>query len=98
MESLKDMYAKYETESKNKKKSTSGVSSEMIRNDIMKVFDETKMPRLLLSAAVKVVKELKVNTYKDVNYSTFRAAVLYGKVFKMEKDTQERVWIVKVVA
>jgi|LGVF01.2.fsa_nt_gb hypothetical protein len=99
MENLKDMYAKYEKESKEKSaKNTSGVSSDMIRKDIMRVFNETKMPKLLLSAAIQVVKEVNVARYKDVNYSTFRAAVQYGKMFKMEKDTQERVWLVKVTA
>ena len=97
MENLKDMYVKYEKESKEKtKKNPSGVSSDTIRKDIMKVFDETKASRLLLSAAIKVVKEVNAVKYKDVNYSTFRAAVLYGKTFKMEKDTQERVWLIKV--
>ena len=102
MENLKDMYAKYEKESKEKtgkaNKNPNGVSSDVIRKDIMKVFDETKTPKLLLSAAINVVKEVNAVKYKDVSYSTFRAAVQYGKMYTMEKDTQERVWLIKVVA
>ena len=103
MSKLEDVYEKYEKESIQRRQKAGKqltVSNSNIRTSIQKLLK--KRDRVLLSAVVKYyvdtavnddVKKTDRNIYRKVRMRVLTAVNVKNSVFKIDKDSNGRVWI-----